>query len=303
MAHTLTLNAHAKLNLALAVGPAQPPKGYHPIASWFVAIDLHDTLTLERLPEGTSSRWAIRWAADAPKPTPIDWPTDQDLAVKAHALLERHAGRPLPLALTLDKRTPVGGGLGGGSSDAAAALVGINRLFQLGLSPRDLAGLSVQLGSDIAFFIDDAPRARPAVVTGLGDRVERLPPILPTDVLLVIPPFGCPTGAVYRAFDLAPTARVDEPGIRALIGAVDASGRIPSRALFNDLAKPACTVEPRLQETLDALRAALGPTTPVYVTGSGSVMFCLPEASRVVRVEELIRQARPELIVVRSRSV
>ncbi len=295
--------AYAKLNLALAVGPPMPPKGYHPIASWFLTIDLHDTLTLERLPEGQVSRFDIRWAADAPKKTPIDWPVEKDLAARAHALLEERAGRALPIALTLDKRTPVGGGLGGGSSDAASAMVGVNKLFDLGLSRAALAGLSMRLGSDIAFFLDEGPIARPALVTGLGDRVERLPPLPTAEVILLVPPFGCPTGPVYGAFDRAPTANADESRVRAIIAAAHTSGAIAPGALFNDLAEPACIVEPRLRETLGALRAAVGPSTPIHVTGSGSTMFCVPGRSEAERVVAAIRAARPEVVVVRARTV
>jgi 4-diphosphocytidyl-2-C-methyl-D-erythritol kinase len=297
---SLILSAYAKLNLALAVGPPQPPKGYHPIASWFVAIELHDTLTLTRLPEGAPNRFDIRWAPDAPKPTPIDWPAEKDLAACAHALLQRHANRPLPVALTLDKRTPVGGGLGGGSSDAAAALSGLNTLFSLGLSRAELAALSTQLGSDIAFFLDDSPAPRPALVTGVGDRIQRLPHAAPAPVILIIPPFGCPTGPVYHAFDRAPTVSADEPRIRSLITA-GAAGRIPSADLFNDLAEPACLVEPRLRDTLVSLRTALGPSTPVHVTGSGSTMFCLPRPGDAPAVEAAIRRAAPEVVALPTR--
>src|SRR5262249_32688294 len=155
--------------------------------------------------EGSHSRHVVRWASDAPRTSHIDWPIEKDLAVRAHRLLEQHAGRPLPLQMTLDKRIPIGGGLGGGSSDAAAMLMAANELFSLGLSPHALASLSTSLGSDIAFFIDEetmhakggspaggagaaaagtggaAPHAgvgvgapRAAIVTGLGDHIERI---------------------------------------------------------------------------------------------------------------------------------
>ena len=303
-----TIAAYAKLNLALAVGPPQPPRGFHPIASWIVAIDLHDTLTLERLPEGEASRFEIRWAADAPKPTPIDWPVAKDLAARAHALLQERTKRVLPIALTLDKRIPVGGGLGGGSSDAASTLVGVNEMFDLGIARAELAILSAGLGSDIAFFIDDGSVARPALVLGLGDRIERLAPVPVAEVLLIIPPFGCPTGPVYGAFDRGPMADADEKRVRKIIAEARRSGGIPSGSLFNDLAAPACEVEPRLRETLGVLRAAVGPRTPIHVTGSGSTMFCLPDwpgtdRPGADRVEGVLRAARPELVVVRARTM
>ena len=179
----------------------------------------------------------------------------------------------------------------------------MNELFGLGVSREELAALSVRLGSDIAFFLDDGRATRPALVAGLGERVERLASLPAVEVILLVPPFGCPTGAVYGAFDHAPTARVDEPRVRAIVAEARASGRIPSGHLFNDLAEPACAVEPRLRETLGALRAAVGPSTPIHVTGSGSTMFCLPEQAEADRVVGTLRAARPEVVVVRTRTM
>ncbi len=298
--HSITLRAHAKLNLALAVGPPMPPKGYHPIASWFVAIELHDTLTLTRLPEGTPSACVIRWAADAPNPTAIDWPVEKDLAARAHRLLEAHVRRVLPCSMLLEKRTPVGGGLGGGSSDAAGALRGLNAMFSLGLSCTELAAISATLGSDIAFFLDEADTPRPAIVTGFGDRIQRLAQGTDAPALLIIPPFGCPTGPVYHALDRAPAACVDEERIRTLIAASEHGG-IPAADLFNDLAEPACVVQPRLRGALASLRSALGPAVPVHVTGSGSTMFVLPRSGEMARIAGTIGRTCPELVVLPSR--
>ncbi len=309
---SLTLKAHAKLNLALAVGPPQPPKGYHPIASRFVAIELHDTLTLQRLPDGSPSRFDIRWALDAPKPTPIDWTIEKDLAVRAHAILEMHVRRPLPIALTLDKRTPVGGGLGGGSSDAAYTLMGVNQLFDLGLVQSDLVALSAPLGSDIAYFLDMptmlppdrvraaafTPRApRPAFVTGFGETIERLSGHNPEPVLLLIPPFGCPTGPVYQAFDRLNPKPIDEDRFMYLhASAIGGVGGI----MFNDLAAPACMVQPRLGTILSAL-ASLAPVQ-FHITGSGSTLFTIPPPTatpaELTRIQSDIRALCPELVVV-----
>ncbi|MBL8990350.1 MAG: hypothetical protein JNJ48_02085 [Phycisphaerae bacterium] len=299
----LHTRAHAKINLALSVGPASPPQGYHPIASWFCCIDLCDELSLRRLPEGAPSVHAIGWAADAPRPSPIDWPAERDLAVRAHRALEAHAGRPLPLELKLDKRIPVGGGLGGGSSDGAAMLGAVDRLFDLRLGVPTLARLGASLGSDVPFFLDDggglgAP-ARPALVEGFGERLERLSPPAPGGwAVLVIPPFGCPTGPVYRAYDAAPT-RLDAQRIRDLIGRSRGAPVDRSAELFNDLAEPAARVEPRLAELQRRLR--LGLDLPVHVTGSGSTLFALAASGR--DAADLARRATdlaPEAVVVRA---
>ena len=121
----IAVQAPAKLNLALSVGPPDQ-RGMHPICTWMVTISLCDDLLVTRLDEGRLSRYAILWHPDALRPLEIDWPVPRDLAVRAHLALEQHVGRPLPVQLKLDKRIPVGGGLGGGSSDAAAIEIQLN---------------------------------------------------------------------------------------------------------------------------------------------------------------------------------
>ncbi len=299
----LAARAYAKVNLVLSVGPplpkeAGPAAGYHPIASWFHALSLWDDLELHLLTPGEPSRHEIAWAADAPRPTPIDWPLERDLAVRAHRLLEQETRRELPAALKLRKRIPVGGGLGGGSSDAAAMLQALDAAFNLGLGRERLARLSTRLGSDVAFFINAPPGApadallappRPAIVTGLGDEIERVAPIGPgrspgpsevggaseaPGIVLIFPPFGCPTGPVYRAYDAGPRP-LDVARVTDLVHSAIASGRIDSCGLFNDLAAPAEAVAPALAPL--RREAARRLARPVHVTGSGSTLFALAQ--------------------------
>lgn len=306
MTTSLTISACAKINLCLGVGPPEPPgalkPGFHPIASWFVGIDLCDEIELRRAGAGAGS-CRIEWASDAPKPSPIDWAIEKDLGVRAHRLLERTVERELPVEMVVRKRIPVGGGLGGGSSDAAGVLVGITRLFDLPIDAAGLRRLSGELGSDIAFFIDALPAAqrgssrialapRPALVTGFGEVLERVDPVAPspgTSVLLFVPSFGCPTGAVYRAFDALPHTPLDSARVRSLIAAVQSpdGGAIASDELFNDLAAPACDVQPELLGVLASLREAMGPKIPVHVTGSGSTMFAIAGPDSPTRVRDV----------------
>jgi 4-diphosphocytidyl-2-C-methyl-D-erythritol kinase len=262
--------AHAKVNLALAVGPPDAT-GMHPVASWMHAVDLWDAVTLAK---ADRTRHDLAWEDG----TPVPWPAGTDLAVRAHHAAERAAGRELPALVRVRKSIPAGAGLGGGSADAAAVLLGLRDLFALRLGDAELAALGAELGSDVPFFIDpvawDAEQPpRPAIATGRGERLERLP--RRTDgVTLVLPPFGCPTGAVYRAFDDDPPGALDEARVRRL-----ASAAPDPHALFNDLAGPAARVEPRLGEIRGALADALGG--PVLVSGSGSTLFCFEPAARV----------------------
>jgi 4-diphosphocytidyl-2-C-methyl-D-erythritol kinase len=140
MSQPLTIPCPAKVNLALSVG-GPTPDGYHPIASWMVAIDLADELTLERA-DGDST-YDIAWSDDALRPSPIDWPLESDLIVKAHRLVEAEIGRPLPARATLRKRIPVGAGLAGGSTDGAAMLKALRQLFDLDLPDQRLIDLSM----------------------------------------------------------------------------------------------------------------------------------------------------------------
>lgn len=276
---TVTRRGYAKLNLALAVGPALPPggafAGYHPIASWMASVDLFDEVTVERLGAGSESRYAVEWADEAPRASAIDWAIEKDLAVRAHRLLEAEAGRALPVSMTVRKRIPVGGGMGGGSADAAAAMMAVREVFELPISEARLAELAAKLGSDVAFFLDEEMPARGAIVSGLGERIERVARV-GSPVVLIFPPFGCPTGAVYKAFDGAGTGEGFEARaarVRAIVEEAGRSGRVATDELFNDLTAPACRAEPRLREIIDRLCGELNAN--VHVTGSGSTLFVL----------------------------
>lgn len=271
--------AHAKVNLTLAVGapiPAPSPvAGYHPIASWMACVHLCDDVEITRLGEGRASEHIIRWAPDAARPSPIDWPVEKDLAVRAHRLLEREVGRELPASIRVTKRIPVGGGLGGGSADGAATLLALRKAFELPIATSRLAAMTSSLGSDVAYFIDDQWPPAPGIVSDLGDRVERVNRVEQA-IVLVFPPFGCPTGAVYKAFDAAWGGNAFDERATA-VQRMAKSSRNPSPLatdeLFNDLATPACAVEPRLRELIDRLAGELN--SRVHVTGSGSTLFML----------------------------
>lgn len=329
------LKAHAKINLCLSVSPPLPADardeagrargGYHEISSWFVPLALHDDLRLTRLAPGEPSRYRIEWGEDAPKKSEIDWPVEKDLTVRGQGLLVSHVGMDLPVEMVLRKRIPVGGGLGGGSSDAAMMLVGLVRLFGLPVKMPELAELSKSLGADVAFFLDecllqekpnsdahtakdDAQNAcapRGAIVCGFGDRIERVERVR-GDVLLMIPAYGCPTGAVYREYDRDPRA-LDDHEVRSIVADSLKNGCVDGNLLFNDLAEPASRVAPELMDTMQKLReAGIGG---VHVTGSGSTLFRVSgemdaaDGLTMERLSERVRKACPEVIVVPTRMV
>ena len=259
--------APSKVNLALSVG-APDAGGMHPIASWMVTTRFGDDLTLKRLPPGTPSRYAIEWHDDARRRTDIDWKISKDLAVRAHRALEERLGRELPVQLRLQKRIPVGGGLGGGSSDAAAMLRALDALFDLRLRPQFLEHLAQPIGSDVPFLVQGGS----AIVEGIGERLSPAPGHR-AHLVLAFPDAQCPTGPVYKAFDaLRADARLDPARVRAL-----AEGGATADGPFNDLADAACHIAPRLGEMREDI-AALARQT-VHVSGSGSTLFLVCDSA------------------------
>lgn len=294
--------AHAKLNLVLSVGgpePADSPKpGFHRIASWIAAIDLYDELLVESLPDDRESSYKISWMGDAIRPSAIDWPIPKDLAVRAHRLLEEHVGRRLPVHMELRKRIPIGAGLGGGSSDAAAMLRAVNELFRLKLTAGEFESCAARLGSDVAFFLDNGEPSRnlprPALVTGFGDHIERIP-FIPASALLVVPPFGCPTAGVYGAYDrlLAgseqvdasirqeshPTAEANIALVKLLIRRAIEIGYIEPSLCFNALTAPAIHLEPRLAGIIETVTEF--SQMQAHLTGSGSCIFVIGSEGQI----------------------
>lgn len=280
-------SARAKINLALAVGPPYEEgehAGMHPIASWMVPIDLTDDLVVTRLDDDRLSRYAIEWAADAPQPSAeISWAITDDLAVRAHRALEAHVGRSLPIQMRLEKRIPIGAGLGGGSSDAAAMLLAIDELFALNIEPHVIRSIAHTLGSDVPFFLADpasASKGTSAIVTGLGDVLE--PTATPqTHIVLILPAFECHTGPVYHAFDEQfddLDDPEDHPGIdtmrleqlRAAVEAVP----LTHDHLFNDLAVPAERIQPKLAALRSEVARSIGVTPHVTGSGAASLIVC-----------------------------
>ena len=250
MFHT---TAPAKMNFSLSVGPSQASQnGRHPIASWMTTIDFCDELSVTRLDEGDLSRYAVIWHEEAPRKTPIDWPITSDLAVRAHRFLEAEAGYPLPVQMKLEKRIPVGAGLGGGSSDAAAMLRATSALFDLDI---DIHSIAASLGSDIPFLIDGGTQ----LVSGFGEKLEPLKEAN-KEVVLIMPPYGCPTGEVYDAFDELLDAKLD----------ID---RVRRGDIFNDLTLSAIRITEEL--ACDMARVKKIAEEEVHLSGSGSSMFVI----------------------------
>ena len=259
MSQTVAVHCPAKVNLALSIG-SPGPDGMHPLASWMVALNFGDHLALT-VADAPSSHFDIAFADDAPRPGEVDWPLEKDLAYRAHRAMEPFVNRPLPMQATIRKRIPAGAGLGGGSANAAGMLVALCRLYDLSIDEPALTRLAATLGSDVAFAAGALLGRPSALVTGLGETLEDAPLREPLHLVLILPPFGCPTGPVYRAFDDRTTVPVcaDADRVRALTR----MSPLPQDAPFNDLAAPACDIRPELGDLLTTLHEKLA--LPVHV--------------------------------------
>ncbi|MDD5056385.1 MAG: 4-(cytidine 5'-diphospho)-2-C-methyl-D-erythritol kinase [Sideroxydans sp.] len=244
---TLTCPAPAKLNLFLHV-IGRRADGYHLLQTLFRFIDLNDTLHFTLRDDGE-----VRRLNDVK-----NVPPEHDLCVRAARLLQQETGCKLGVDIELEKRIPMGGGLGGGSSDAATTLLALNRLWNLGLSRERLMQLGLTLGADVPVFVfgDNA------FAEGVGEQLQAFP--LPDAWYVVLtPPVHVPTAQIFTHPEL--TRNTISMTMRALpIGQDFRSGQFG-----NDLQAVACKLYPEVAEHL----AWLARFAPALMTGSGACVF------------------------------
>jgi 4-diphosphocytidyl-2-C-methyl-D-erythritol kinase len=272
----LVLAAPAKLNLFLEV-LGKRPDGYHDLETLMVGVNVYDTLEVR--PRADDQ---LLLACDLP-----GLPTGPDnLVVKAADRLRRRANRPdLGADLRLAKRIPTQAGLAGGSSDAAAALVGLNRVWGLNLSRAALALAAAEVGSDVAFFLS----LPSAWCTGRGEAVAPEPAGAGVDIVLVLPPVGLSTPAVFRQL-VVPADPRSGAAARAAFRAGDATAL--GAALFNRLQEPAFGLAPEVERVYRRL-AALG-SAGCLMSGSGSAVFAVCRGPHdAARVAAGFRAAAP----------
>ena len=189
---TLTLPAVAKLNLFLHI-TGRRPDGYHNLQTLFQLLDVGDELHFTPRHDNTLTLQCNDPALQGP----------DNLIMKAGLLLQQHPGCQLGCDIVLDKKLPMGGGLGGGSSDAATTLLALNVLWQLKLSNEQLAALALQLGADVPLFV----RGYSAFAEGVGEKL--VPITLPEKIYLVVtPPCHISTAEVFQHPDLIRNSRV-----------------------------------------------------------------------------------------------
>ncbi len=238
---TLILPAPAKLNLFLHI-LGRRADGYHELQTVFQFLDYGDELGFRLREDG-----AIRLHTEVP-----GVPHDANLIVRAARRLQQAAGTGLGADIWLDKRLPMGGGIGGGSSDAATALLGLDHLWQLGFDLDRLAALGLELGADVPVFV----RGRAAFAGGVG---EQLVPVALDEpwFLVAVPQVSVSTAEIFSA----PELTRDTPAIR-VCGLPAGGGR-------NDC-QP--VVEKRYPEVRNALNL-LNKFVPARMTGTGACVF------------------------------
>jgi 4-diphosphocytidyl-2-C-methyl-D-erythritol kinase len=256
----LAFDTPAKLNLTLAV-VGRRPDGYHDLESWVVMVRWCD-----RLRFADSEEFAITVKGAGSNALQ----NSSNLVWRAAVALADAAGRKPTGAITLEKHIPVGAGLGGGSSDAAAALLGLNALWGLQWPAAQLSPIAAHLGSDVPVFL--TPGA--AVIRRRGEDVERLAESWKGWVALIMPPYPILTAAVYKAFSCMTGDRpVRSSGEqRPWQNPPPQSTGLLSR-LYNDLEAAAFSTEPRLGRLHARLDGFSGRR--VRMTGSGSCLFTL----------------------------
>jgi 4-diphosphocytidyl-2-C-methyl-D-erythritol kinase len=270
-------SAPAKLNLYLHV-VGRRPDGYHLLDSLVAFADIGDEIA-------AAPADALSLAIEGPFAAALDGPAEDNLVWRAATALARHLGRAPNVALTLAKNLPVASGIGGGSSDAAAALRALATLWEV---PRDtgaLEAIAASLGADVPVCLG----ARTAWLGGIGERVEPAPALPPLALVLANPGTALPTAPVFkrRAGPFSQPARFEETPRRA--------ARLVEllAARRNDLAPAAIALVPAVADVLEALSAANGALI-ARMSGSGATCFALfADRDHAAAAADRLRAAHP----------
>jgi 4-diphosphocytidyl-2-C-methyl-D-erythritol kinase len=282
------LEAPAKINLYLEVGPPRPD-GYHPVRTVLQAVELCDLLEVE-VTEGGGGL-CLEVEGDAP-------PGEDNLCHRAAALFVSATGMRMGIEMTLTKRIPTAAGLGGGSSDAAAVLRALNFISGEAMGRDELMRTASTLGMDVPFFLLGGT----VLGEGRGERVTPLTQAPPLPVVLVNPGVGLSTAEVYRRFDLREEESTPVQGPGDLIDALPRGDvAVISPLLHNSLQDAACELMPGIAALLE--RATEAGAARALVSGSGPTVFILAASDdEAASLEEAMRKYAPLVMRTRLRS-
>jgi 4-diphosphocytidyl-2-C-methyl-D-erythritol kinase len=283
MTGPVTVAARAKLNLLLRV-LAREHDGYHGIETLFCLVGLHDTLIAA--PQHAAGVTLTVRGGDC-------GPEAENLAVRAARLVLEATGNRFGVHLDLTKRIPVQAGLGGGSSDAAAALQAVNQLAGNPVPRHELLQFAARLGSDVPFFLSGGPLA---LAWGHGERMLRLPPLPVAPALLLFPPVAISTPTAYRMVDDAWQGTGRRGAVALDLDALSSWGSI-GRLAGNDFEFALFGSHPDIKRAFEAL-AGTGPLL-CRMTGSGATLFAVyrtPQARDEARMMLPPRLGRVEAV-------
>ena len=274
----MQLKANAKINWSLDITGVRPD-GYHLMDMLMQPIDLHDTITLmpaEDLFLATSG-------------TPLLKADERHLAMRAARLLKEYTGCQRGASISVFKQIPVGAGLGGGSSDAAAVLFGLNQLWNTGLSPEELESLGLRLGADVPFCL----RGGLTRTRGIGEEMENLKCGRLFPLVVIQPCRGLSTREVFGAFRLSPD--LVHPDTETSVQSLISGDLVPLRKSLGNVLQPvSVAMQPEIGRCIRKLKESGAEIA--LMTGSGSAVF------GVFRSREKARAAFSMLALIWPRS-
>lgn len=263
---THILKSYAKLNLALQLYPPRPD-GYHPLHSIFQSITLHDTLTITLSTEKTYSLTTSDSTLD----------NTTNLITKAYTLLQNHI--PFGLSIHLEKQIPIGGGLGGGSSNAGYFLQFLKQQLP-SLSAQQLHTVATQLGSDVPFFLTGGR----AVVSGIGETIEPLPSS-PQAYVLINPNIHLPTPSIFQSFDNETPSHRRPQATKNFLNKTPLGENDFKKVVWKNY-----LLYPILETTLNEAKLP-----PIYLSGSGATVFmCADSPAHAQKLAEKIQTLFPD---------
>lgn len=265
------VQSYAKINITLDV-LGRRADGYHELATIMQTIDLYDTLCLTATDDSHIRIVCTQSALN----------TDDNLAVQAVRTIQQHLAITRGVTIELHKRVPVAAGLGGGSSNAAAVLLALQRWWQLPLSPSDMLTLAASLGSDVPFFLTGGL----ALCEGRGERVTPLTPYWPLSMrwlLLLKPAISVSTATVFR--NLPASDYTDGRYSRAVRATLEARGEVQAEDVHNGLERGVLARYPQVAQAKADMMQAGAPL--VRLSGSGPTLFApFSELNRATRVHQ-----------------
>lgn len=300
----LIVRAPAKLNLFLELLNKRPD-GYHEIATVMLPVNCFDTLAVRRLDDSAAVRLQVHWSPGRSAWTEMLGPVaeqvlaipgdDSNLINRAIAAARQRFGLSHGIAVQLRKRIPPGAGMGGASSDAAAALLAVAAVSGIDPADRRLTEIAAAIGSDVPFFLPGPSQHRctgrqtATVATGRGERLRRVPLGRRLWFVVAYPPQALSTAEVYRRAEVPHRPESLDNFLAALTS--PAEGALHS-VLWNRLSHPAQCLSPKVGELLSSMRAV--GLRPTMMTGSGSACFslCVDQRQAVGGAQRLAAQLR-----------